>query len=116
MRITTAKELIDAAKDPNVAPVNVSAALLEGSVELLESEALAAEKSLGKDLVSRLRSVRAISGRLSSVTTDGTEQAVVAQSDLAAIAAFNSDEHMLWLLASSIMTDEQMAFVRNAFK
>lgn len=115
MRITTAKDLFDAAMDPNVEPVNVSAALLEGAVELLEKEEFEAGKAGGAELVRRLRAVRAAAGRLAAVTTDGTERAERAQKDLAGIAAINSDEHMLWLLAAAVMTDEQLRLVRSAF-
>jgi len=119
MRITTAKGIIDAANDPNVQLSGVSAAMLKGAAEALEEEAFAAEMASGAELVRRLRAVRDVASRLASITTDDTddtELAGAAKADLAAISAFNSDEHMLWLLASSIMTDEQLSFVRNAFK
>ena len=116
MRITTAKDLINAANDPNVQLSGVSAAMLKGAAEALEEEAFSAEMASGAELVRRLRAVRDVASRLASITTDDTELAGAAKADLEAISAFNSDEHMLWLLASSIMTDEQLSFVRNAFK
>jgi hypothetical protein len=116
MRITTAKGIIDAANDPNVQLSGVSAAMLKGAAEALEEEAFSAEMASGAELVRRLRAVRDVASRLASITTDDTELAGAAKAGLAAISAFNSDERMLWLLASSIMTDEQLSFVRNAFK
>lgn len=115
MKITTAWELIDSVLDPNVEPVNVSSALLEWAVELLEGKEFEAVKAGGAEMVRHLRAVRAAAGRLAAVTTDGTERAERAQKELSGIAAMNSDEYILWLLAAAVMTDEQHAAVRGAF-
>lgn len=113
--ITTPGALIDAALDPNVTPVGVTAELLRGAVALIENEVDAASKAEGQDLVRRLRNMRAAAERLSAVTTDNTERARLLQVDLADIAAANSDQHILWLLAAAVMTAEQHAKIRAAF-
>lgn len=112
---TCAAALVDAALDPNVTPVGVTAELLGGAVALIEKEVDAASEAEGQDLVRRIRNMRAAAERLSAVTTDNTERAKILQVDLADIAAANSDQHILWLLAAAVMTAEQHAKIRTAF-
>jgi hypothetical protein len=113
--ITTPAALIEAALNPNLVPIVATSDLLAGAVEQLESEYDAASKSGGQELVRRVRQMRAAAERLSTVSTDNTSRATRMQAKLARLAAANSDQHIQWLMAASVMTPEQHATVRAAF-
>lgn len=113
--IATPAELIEAALNPNLLTVTATGELLAGAVDLLESECDAAANAGGQELVRRIRAMRGAADRLSNVSTDNTSRAARMQAKLARLAAANSDQHILWLLAAAVMTPEQHASVRTAF-
>jgi hypothetical protein len=115
INITTAAELIDAAGNPNLEPVNVTGALLAGAVELIETEFDDAAKAGGRALVQRIRAAREIADRLAAVSTDNTARAGRMQARLAGLVRAYSDNYCLWLLAAAVMTPEQHATVQAAF-
>lgn len=107
--IKSASELIRLAADPNVA-VHPTDALVRDACEILESRVEAAEKAGGREMVAELRFVRGVAGRLAE-----TVQRKSLRNRVLALADGYSDEHILWLLTSRILTAEQHEEIRQVF-
>ena len=108
INIESASELIRLAADPNVT-VRPSDALAREARGVLEHRADQAERAGGREMVIELRFVRAVAARLAE-----SVQSKSLRESLTALAGGYSDDHLLWLLASRMLNEEQLAEIRSA--
>lgn len=106
--IESANELIRLAADPNVT-VRPTDTLAREACAILEQRAEQAEKVGGRQMVTELRFVRAVAGRLAE-----SIQSKPLRSRVLSLADGYSDDHLLWLLASRVLNEEQLSEIRNA--
>lgn len=109
MEIRDVDELIRLAADPNVR-VNVGDDLMRSARRNLEAEAGEAESVGGPEMVRRLKRVRDVAAVLS--TSDGAS--IRERKQMSSLAACYSDDHIRWIVASRLMTAEQLTAVNAA--